>query len=44
MKTSKRYSLEVRKRAVTMVFEHQGDYESQWSATGPILELRWIGK
>ena len=31
-KTSARYSPEVRARAVRMVFEHQGDYASQWSA------------
>ncbi len=27
-----RYSPEVRERAVRMVLEHQGEYESQWSA------------
>jgi transposase len=32
MKTSTRYSLEVRDRAVRMVFEHQSEYESQWAA------------
>ena len=26
------YPLEVRERAVRMVFEHQGDYPSQWKA------------
>lgn len=31
MKTNKRYSPEVRERAVRMVFEHQHEYESQWS-------------
>jgi transposase len=32
MKTSKRYSPEVRERAVRMVFEHAGDHDSQWAA------------
>lgn len=27
-----RYSPEVRERAVRMVFEHEGEYASQWSA------------
>ena len=27
-----KYPPEVRERAVRMVFEHQGDYESQWAA------------
>ncbi len=31
MKTNKRYSPEVRERAVRMVFEHQHEHESQWS-------------
>jgi transposase len=30
MKTRKRYSQEVRERAVRMVFEHMGDHGSQW--------------
>lgn len=30
--TSKRYSAEVRERAVRMVAEHQGEYGSQWAA------------
>ena len=30
--TSKRYSPEVRERAVGLVFEHQGEHESQWAA------------
>ena len=34
MNKSTRYSPEVRERAVRMVFEHQGEYESQWSAIG----------
>ena len=32
MSTSTRYSPEVRDRAVRMVFEHQGEYESRWAA------------
>ena len=32
MNKSTRYSPEVRARAVRLVFEHQGEYPSQWSA------------
>ena len=32
MNTSKRYSPEVRDRAVRMVFEHTADHDSQWTA------------
>jgi transposase len=32
MSKSKRYSPEVRERAVRMVFEHAGEYDSQWAA------------
>ncbi len=31
MKTNKRYSPEVRERAVRMVFEHQHEHEFQWA-------------
>ena len=31
-KTSKRYSAEVRERAVRMVAEHRNEYDSQWAA------------
>jgi transposase-like protein len=36
MKTRKRYSPEVRERAVRMVFEHLSDHGSQWKAIGSI--------
>ena len=32
MSKSNRYSPEVRERAARMVFEHQGEYPSQWQA------------
>ncbi|HKZ19444.1 MAG TPA: transposase, partial [Acidimicrobiia bacterium] len=31
-----RYSPEVRERAVRMVFEYAGEYDSQWAAIGSI--------
>lgn len=31
-----RFSREVRERAVRMVFEHRGDYSSEWEAMGSI--------
>ena len=36
--TPKKFSPEVRERAVRMVFEHQDQYESQWAAMGSIAE------
>ena len=36
MNRSTRYSPEIRERAVRMVFEHQADYDSQWSALNSI--------
>ena len=38
MSKSNRYSLEVRERAVRMVFEHEHDYPSQWAAIRSIAE------
>ena len=36
MTTKIRYSPEVRERAVRMLFEHQGEYKSQWAALNSI--------
>ncbi len=36
MKTSNRFSPEVRQRAVRMVLDHGGDHASQWAAIGSI--------
>ncbi len=36
MNTSKRYSPEVRERAVRMIFDHQGEHDSQWAAMASI--------
>jgi transposase len=38
MSTPKKYSPEVRERAVRMVFEHQDGYASQWAAMASIAE------
>ena len=38
MSTQKRYSPEVRERAVRMVLDQQGQHESRWSATKSIAE------
>ncbi len=36
MANSKRYSPEVRERAVRMVFEHESEYNSEWAAINSI--------
>jgi transposase len=36
MKRTSKFSPEVRERAVRLVFEHQGEYESQWAAISSI--------
>ena len=36
--TTKKFSPEVRERAVRMVFEHQDQYDSQWAAMASIAE------
>jgi transposase len=33
-----RFSQEVRERAVRMVFDHRGEYASEWEAMGSIAE------
>jgi transposase len=38
MNTKSRFPVEVRERAVHMVFEHQDEYESQWAAIRSIAE------
>jgi transposase len=38
MTTKTRYSLEVRERAVRMVFEHQKEHDSQWATINSIAE------
>ena len=38
MNTTRRYSPEVRERAVRMVLEHRGEYDSEWAAIGSIAQ------
>jgi len=38
MNNTKRYSPEVRERAVRLVLEHERDYESQWAAITSVAE------
>ena len=53
MGTLKRYSPEVRDRAVRMVMDHRGEFQSQWAAiqsvasklgfTAETLRLQYVG-
>ena len=36
MTTQTRYPVEVRERAVRMVFEHEDEYDSQWAAISSV--------
>jgi transposase len=38
MATTKRYAGELRERAVRMVFEHRGEYRSEWAAIRSLAE------
>ncbi len=42
-RTSKRYPVELRERAVRMVEEVRGDHESEWAAMNKVAELLGIG-
>jgi len=44
MGTSKRYPAEVRERAVRLVLEHRGEYETEWAAILSIAEKMGVGK
>jgi len=42
-RTSKRYPVELRERAVRMVGEIRAEHESEWAAMGRVAELLGIG-
>jgi transposase len=53
MNKTTRYSPEVRERAVRLVFEHQGEHDSQWAAIDAIAAKmgctaetlrKWVGQ
>jgi transposase len=41
--TTRRYPAELRERAVRMVAEIRGDYESEWAAMGQVARLLGVG-
>ena|SRR5579859_3898125 len=43
MGTSKRYPAEVRERAVRLVLEHRGEYETEWAAIRSIAQKFGVG-
>ncbi len=44
MGTSKRYPAELRERAVRLVLEHRGEYETEWAAILSVAEKMGVGK
>jgi transposase len=44
MGTNKRYPAEVQERAVRLVLEHRGEYETEWAAILSIAEKMGVGK
>jgi transposase len=44
MGTSKRYPAEVRERAVRLVLEHRGEYETEWAAIRSIAGKFGVGQ